>query len=49
VGEFVGILVLRETDAVGSHDGFGVGDEVGDVVGVKLVVVVAVIFFSSLA
>lgn len=49
MGEFVGILVLRETDAVGSHDGFGVGDEVGDVVGVKLVVVVAVIFFSSLA
>jgi hypothetical protein len=49
VGEFVGILVLREADAVGSHDGFGVGDEVGDVVGVKLVVVVAVIFFSSLA
>ena len=49
MGEFVGILVLREADAVGSHDGFGVGDEVGDVVGVKLVVVVAVIFFSSLA
>lgn len=49
MGEFVGILVLRRTDAVGSHDGFGVGDEVGDVVGVKLVVVEAVIFFSSLA
>lgn len=45
MGELVGILVLRETDAVGSH----VVDDVGDVVGAKFVVVMAVKFFSSLA
>lgn len=45
MGGFVGTLVLREANAVGSH----VGDDVGDVVGAKFVVVMAVKFFSSLA
>jgi hypothetical protein len=40
---------LTITDAVGRDDGFGVGDDVGDVVGVKLAAVVVVIFFPSLA
>jgi hypothetical protein len=49
VGEFVGLFVLTITDAVGGDDGFGVGDGVGDLVGVKLAVVVDIAFFPSSA
>ena len=49
MGEFVGLIVWRKADAVGRDDGFGGGDDVGDVVGVKLAVVVVVISFPSLA
>ena len=43
VGEFVGSLEVKKTAAVGIDDGFGVGDDVG----VKITVVVLVVFFPS--